>query len=79
MWGVNFPFNKNPCLKIPKYHAPNDPSSRAFAYCSCKQDTKERTGTEKQFCRIERTFRSDHLVDHLQSWSLILLSDQTGN
>ena len=31
---------------------------RAFGYCSCKQDTKERYWG-KQFCQMERKFRSD--------------------
>ena len=29
------------------------PSHRAFAYCSCKQDTKERHWGQ-QFCQMER-------------------------
>ena len=48
-----FPFNKNSGLKFRKFHVPNgtvhscctdtpDASHRAFDYCSCKQDTKER-------------------------------------
>jgi len=35
-----------------RLHRP-DPSHRAFGYCSCKQDTKERYW-EQQFCQMER-------------------------
>ena len=35
-----------------RLHRP-DPSHRAFGYCSCKQDTKERY-REKQFGQMER-------------------------
>ena len=35
-----------------RFHRP-DPSHRAFGYCSCKQDTKERY-REKQFGQMER-------------------------
>ena len=35
-----------------RLHTP-DPSHRAFGYCSCKQDTKERHWGQ-QFCQMER-------------------------
>jgi len=35
-----------------------DPSHRAFGYCSCKQDTKERY-CGQQFCQMERDISSD--------------------
>ena len=60
-----------------------DPSHRAFGYCSCKQDTKERYWGQ-QFCQMERdiSVRPTEMtrpvtVDHLQSWSRIFRSDQT--
>ena len=60
-----------------RLHRP-DPSHRAFGYCSCKQDTKERYW-EQQFCQMERdiSVRPTEMtrpvkVDHLQSWSRIL-------
>ena len=48
-----FAFNKNSGIKFRKFHSPKymeryipvaqtDPSRRAFGYCSCKLDTKER-------------------------------------
>ena len=59
------------------------PSHRAFGYCSCKQNTKERYWGQ-QFCQMERDIsvrRTDmtRLVkeDHLQSWFRIFRSDQT--
>ena len=60
-----------------------DPSLRAFGYCSCKQDTKERYWG-KQFCLMEtdisvRPTEMTGLVkeDYLQTWSRIFWSDQT--
>ena len=65
-----------------RLHRP-DPSHRAFGYCSCKQDTKERY-REKQFGQMERdiSVRPTEItgpvkVHHLQSWSRIFRSDQT--
>ena len=65
-----------------RLHRP-DPSHRAFGYCSCKQDTKERY-REKQFGQMERVIsvRPTEItgpvkVQHLQSWSRIFWSDQT--
>ena len=65
-----------------RLHRP-DPSHRAFGYCSCKQDTKERY-REKQFGQMERdiSVRPTEItgpvkVHHLQSWSRIFQSDQT--
>ena len=59
------------------------PSHRAFGYCSCKQDTKERYW-EEQFCQMERdiSVRPTEMtrpvkVDLLQSWSRIFRSNQT--
>ena len=60
-----------------------DPSNRAFGYCSCKQDTKQRYWGQ-QFWQMERDI-SVQLTeitgpvkeDHLQSWSRIFRSDQT--
>ena len=56
---------------------------RAFGYCSCKQDTKERYWG-KQFCLMEtdisvRPTEMTGLVkeDYLQTWSWIFRSDQT--
>ena len=56
---------------------------RAFGYCSCKQDTKERYWG-KQFCLMEtdisvRPTEMTGLVkeDYLQTWSRIFWSDQT--
>ena len=56
---------------------------RAFGYCSCKQDTKERYWGQ-QFCYMERdiSVRPAEItgpvkVDYLQSWSRIFWSDQT--
>ena len=57
-----FPFNKNHGLKFWKFHSQwngtfrlhrPDPSHRAFGYCSCKQDKKERLW-EQQICQMER-------------------------
>ena len=60
-----------------------DPSLRAFGYCSCKQDTKERYWGQ-QFCQTEtdisvRPTEMTRLVkeDYLQTWSWIFRSDQT--
>ena len=39
-----------------RLHRP-DPSHRAFGYCSCKQDTKERYW-EQQFCQVGSTDRN---------------------
>ena len=54
-----------------------DPSHRAFGYCSCKQDTKERYWGQ-QFCQMERdiSVRPTELscpvkVGHPQYWSQI--------
>ena len=62
-----FPFNKNSSVKLRKFHVPEwngtlrlhrpDPSHRAFGYCSCKQDTKERYW-EQQFCLFGSTDRN---------------------
>ena len=56
-----------------RLHRP-DPIHRAFGYCSCKQDTKERYWGQ-QFCQMERdiSVRPTEItgpvkVDHLQSW-----------
>ena len=81
------------CTKIPVWNLGNftcpmeryvpNPGHRAFGYCPCKQDTKERYWGQ-QFCQIERdiSVRPTEMtrlakVDHLQSWSRILLSEQT--
>ena len=65
-----------------RLHRP-DPTCRAFGYCSCKQETKDRYW-EKQFCQMERktSVQSTEMtilvkVDHPQSWFRILRSDQT--
>ena len=65
-----------------RLNGPN-PSHRAFGYCSYKQDTKERYWGQ-QFCQMERdiSVRPTEMtrpvkVDHLQSWSHILRSEQT--
>ena len=65
-----------------RLHSPY-PSHRAFGYCSCKQDTKERYW-EEQFCQMERdiSVRPTEMtrpvkVDLLQSWSRIYRSNQT--
>ena len=65
-----------------RLNRPN-PSHRAFAYCSCKQDIKERFWGQ-QFCQMERdiSVRQTEMTrpvkeDHLQSWSRICRSDQT--
>ena len=62
-------------------HIP-DPSHRAFGYCSCKQDTKERYWGQ-QFCQMERdiSVRPTEItwpvkVDHLEGWSQIFRSDR---
>ena len=56
---------------------------RAFGYCSCKQDTRERYWGQ-QFCQMERDISVRRIemtrpikVDHLLSWSRIFGSDQT--
>ena len=59
-----------------------DPSYRAFAfgYCSCKQDTNERYWGEqlkRHFGPTDREITGPVEVDHFQSWSRILRSDQT--
>ena len=88
-----FPFNKNYSLTFRKFHMPQwngtfrlprpNPSHRAFAYCSCKQDIKEWYWGQ-QFGEMERdiSVRPTKItgpvkVDHLQSWSCIFWSDQT--
>lgn len=60
-----------------------DPSHCAFAYCSCKGDTKERYWGQ-QFCQVERDIlvRPTEItgpvkVDHLEIWVPIFQSDQT--
>ena len=62
-----------------------DPShrDRAFGYCSCKQDTRERYWGQ-QFCQMERDISVRRIemtrpikVDYLLSWSRIFGSDQT--
>ena len=63
--GLKFNFGNSTCpmelwLRL---HRP-DPSHRAFGYCSCKQDTKERYGGQ-QFGQMERNisfrpFKVDH-------------------
>ena len=60
-----------------------DPILRAFGYCSCKQNTKERYWGQ-QFCQMEsdisvRPTEMTGLVkeDYLQTWSRIFWSDQT--
>ena len=65
-----------------RLHRP-DTSCRAFGYCSCKQETKDRYWRQ-QFCQMEReiSVRSTEMtrlvkVDHPQSWCRILRSDQT--
>ena len=65
-----------------RLHSPY-PSHRAFGYCSCKQDTKERYW-EEQFCQMERdiSVRPTEMtrpvkVDLLQSWFRIFRSNQT--
>ena len=65
-----------------RLHRP-DSSHRAFGYCSCKQDTKGRYW-EQQFGQMERhiSIRPIEMtipvkVDHLESWSRILRSEQT--
>ena len=65
-----------------RLHRP-DPSHRAFGYCSCKQDAKERYWGQ-QFCQMERDISVQPTqmsglvkVDHLQSWSRVFRSDQT--
>ena len=60
-------------------------SHRAFRYCSCKQDTKERYWG-KQCCQMEKNIsvRPTEItrpvkVDHLQSWSRIFRSGPNRN
>ena len=65
-----------------RLHRP-DPSHRAFGYCSCKQDSKERYWGQ-QFCQIEREISVQPTVmtrpvkvDHLQRWCQTFRSDRT--
>ena len=58
-----------------RLHRP-DPSHRAFGYCSCKKDTKERYKGQ-QFCQMERDFSVGSKVDHIQRCSQIFRSDRT--
>ena len=72
---------RDQCNGTFRSHIP-DPSHRAFGYCSCKQDTKERYWGQ-QFCEIERdiSVRPTEVtwpvkVDHLEGWSQIFRSDR---
>ena len=60
-----FPFNKHSGLNFRKFHMPNETEvsgytdpTQAPAYCSCKQDTKERYGGQQNFAKWKGTFRS---------------------
>ena len=60
-----------------------DPSHRAFGYCFCTQDSKERSWGQ-QFCQTEGNISVGPTemirlvkVDHLQCWSQIFRSDRT--
>ena len=70
--------------KLPTFplHRP-DLSQCAFGYCSCKQDTKEQYWGH-QLCQMKTDIlvqpsemTRQVKVDHLQSWSWIIQSDQT--
>ena len=79
----HFPFNKNSGLKFLIFHMPNgtvqctfqlhrpNPSHCVFAYCSCKQDTKEQFWGQ-QFCEKERDNRNDETGQRGPSSKLVL-------
>ena len=71
---LRFEIPRDQCNGTFRLHIP-DPSHRAFGYCSCKQDMKERYWGQ-QFCQMERdiSVRPTEVtrpvkVDHLERWS----------
>ena len=75
----NFGNSSCPMERTFQLNRPN-PSHRSFGYCYCKQDTKERYwGQQFSFVKSVRPteITGPVKVDHLQSCSRILGSEQT--